>query len=229
MISPANQRIVLIHSPLVGPETVQPLALALEAMGSVVLVPDLRSALGESDGSFWGRYVDAATRQRADVVVGHSGAGAYLPLIAERLDAHSVAYVDAIVPEDAPEYRPSPQILAFLDEHTRDNGMLDAWPLWWPASVMIDAVPERSLREHIADGAPRVPRHLYDESIPLPTGWTRRPAVYLQSSGAYDADRARAEHYGWPARRVGGGHLDLATAPESTAAHLAELWESLSR
>jgi hypothetical protein len=229
VIAPENQRIVLVHSPLVGPETVQPLATALEAMGAAALVPDLRPALGERDGSFWGRYVNDATTQRADVVVGHSGAGAYLPLIAERLNVRSVAYVDAIVPEDATGYRAPPDTLAFLDRHTRDDGLLEAWPDWWPAQVMIDVVPERSLREHIIDGAARVPRRIYDESIPLPTGWTHRPAVYLQLSDAYDAHRARAESYRWPTRRAGRGHLDIATAPEVTAAQLEELWQSLDR
>lgn len=220
----ANRRILLVHSPLVGPEMMQPLATVLAGMDAAVAVPDLRPALEERAHPAWEAYVELATRNRADVVIGHSGAGVYLPLVADRAGADFVAYVDALVPADEPSHTPAGETLVFMDDHTQADGRMAPWSHWWPESTLVELVPDLSLREQIVRGAPRVPRRIYDESIPLPSGWTARPAVYLQTSAAYDTHRDRAEQFGWPSRRVDGGHLALAAAPETTAASLVGLW-----
>lgn len=223
MLSSPSLTVVAVHSPLVGPITVRPLAAALDARGWSTRVPDLRPALADRTRPFWRAYVDGATTSAADIVVGHSGAGAYLPLIADRLDARAVAYVDAVVPGDGSAFEPSSDLIRFLDERTDANGLLPPWPEWWPPSVMTDLVPELALRQRIVADAPRVPRRIYDEAVPLPDEWWRRPAVYLQLSEAYDAHGARAGRYRWPTQRLLGGHLDLATQPDSTASGIAEL------
>lgn len=220
----ADRCILLVHSPLVGPEVMQPLAAVLVGMDAAVAAPDLRPALSERGRPFRETYVELAARIRADVVIGHSGAGVYLPLIADRLHADIVTYIDAHVPDDQPVHTPTGETLAFMDDHTQADGLMAPWPRWWPEQTLVGLVPDPSLREQIARGAPRVPRRIYDESVPMPSGWTERPAAYLQTSAAYDAHRIRAERYGWPSGRVDGGHLDLAAAPEATAASLMELW-----
>ena len=74
-------RALIIHSPLVGPSTVAPLAAALEALGWTTMVPDLRSAI-QSPTQFSQRAARAA--DATDVVIGHSGAGAFLPAVLTR-------------------------------------------------------------------------------------------------------------------------------------------------
>ena len=75
---------LLVHSPLVGPATMRPLADAVGALGWTVSVPDLREAV-MSPETFASRA--AAAAGAADVVVGHSGAGAVVPVIGEQVGA----------------------------------------------------------------------------------------------------------------------------------------------
>ena len=69
---------MLVHSPLVGPSTMAPLAAMLRTRGWATVVPDLRSAV--SAPARFGRAV-AEAADSADVVVGHSGAGPFLPAV----------------------------------------------------------------------------------------------------------------------------------------------------
>lgn len=80
---------LLIHSPLVGPSSWARAADVLLSRGSEVAVPDL-TRVTESSPPWWRMLVDTAVAATADlappiVVVGHSGAGAFLPAIGERL------------------------------------------------------------------------------------------------------------------------------------------------
>src|SRR4051812_10497393 len=95
---------VLIHSPLVGPDTWQPVAHRLRARGIDVLVPEIAEA---GDGSFWQRHAGSVARQLAAVpderplvLAGHSGAGPLLPAIGElsRKTIAAYLFVDAGLP-----------------------------------------------------------------------------------------------------------------------------------
>ena len=78
--------VLALHSPLVGPSTIRPLADALDAVGWSTTVLDLRHSLTSPEA-----YI--ATVERAvgtvDVIIGHSGAGAFLPTIAANTDGIS--------------------------------------------------------------------------------------------------------------------------------------------
>jgi hypothetical protein len=209
---------LLVHSPLVGPATMRPLADELRGDGWTVSVPDLRRGATSPD-AFMGLAASAA--RDVDVVIGHSGAGAMLPRIALAHDATSV-FVDAIVP--GPDgHEPSAGFIALLDDLQLVDGLLPPWNDWWPASTMERLVPDPALRAEIGDEVPRVPRSFYDHLVELPVQWWTRRAAYLQLSPAYDDDRARAQSYGWPVATLDGAHLDLATRPADVAALVREL------
>src|SRR3954469_17423614 len=99
---------VLIHSPLVGPLTWQPVADELRRMGAAVVVPSLRDADPHA-GPYWQAHahavVDAINRlapTEPPVLVGHSGAGVLLPAVRATLGRPVAAYIfaDAGIPED---------------------------------------------------------------------------------------------------------------------------------
>lgn len=215
---------LLVHSPLVGPTTLVPLARELRRHGWTVAVPDLRGALREPPPQ-WHAIVELATRGqgRPDLVVGHSGAGVVLPIIAEVLDPAFVAFVDAVVPH-GDTYEASSEFVQFIDTLDTDGPLLPPWHRWWGHEVMAALVPDATLREQIARDTPRVPRSFYDDAVHLPSQWCDRTGcVMLQLSGGYDEFRVRAERLGWPTGLIDGRHLDVATRPNLVCEHLLEL------
>jgi hypothetical protein len=131
---------VLIHSPLVGPATWALVAKELERRGHRAIVPSLVEALG-SGSEFRGaiancvaRAVEHAGADQPLVLVGHSAAGAFLPVIRESLLNRVLAYlfVDARLPEwNASLFDASS---AEIVEHQRalaKDGWLPRWSDWF--------------------------------------------------------------------------------------------------
>lgn len=215
----------MIHSPLVGPATTEPLASALRDQGHEASAPDLRSALDDPRAS-WHRFVDEAARATdgARVLIGHSGAGVFLPLLAVATGATTILFVDAVVPGAGSSwFIPPAAFTTFLDSMVGDDGRLTPWHRWWPAGTLEQLVPDPAQRQAIEREIPRVPRSFYDEAVPLPEGWTTRTGGFVHLSGMYDEDVARARDFGWPVLATDGQHLDLATRSNTVAALVIEL------
>ena len=99
-------RFVLIHSPSVGPRTWQPVAHRLTALGWEATVPSLLHITDEGP-PFWPRVVEAvrvglgtAEHGQGVVLVAHSNAGLFLPVIAAALpgQVRGCIFVDAALP-----------------------------------------------------------------------------------------------------------------------------------
>jgi uncharacterized protein len=106
----AAMRSLLVHSPLVGPATWRWVAEELRASGHDIAVPDLRGAAVSGEPL---AVVGAARRLKSKastVVVGHSGAGFFLPSIAAGLGApvRGLVFVDAGLPPCAVKRRRAP-------------------------------------------------------------------------------------------------------------------------
>jgi pimeloyl-ACP methyl ester carboxylesterase len=89
-----------VHSPLVGPATWRWVAEVLRSSGHDVTVPDLTEAAATGEPN---ALIGAALPPRATeplVIVGHSGAGFFLPSIAAGLGspARGLVFVDAGIP-----------------------------------------------------------------------------------------------------------------------------------
>ncbi|MFT3855612.1 MAG: hypothetical protein QM733_23220 [Ilumatobacteraceae bacterium] len=164
-----------------------------------------------------------------DVIVGHSGAGAVLPLIARDVGAAVTVFVDAVVPDPTTTLTPSDGFAALLDHLPVVDGLLPPWHDWWPPEIMARLVPDELLRAWVAAETPRLPRAFYDEPVALPEQWWQRPAAFLQLSAAYDEELARAQQWGWPTRRLDGQHLDLLTRPGDVADALVRLTRTARR
>jgi RimJ/RimL family protein N-acetyltransferase len=201
-------RYVLVHSPLLGPRSWASVAARLKDVD----VPDLRSFVTAPPPSWAALQGRAIAMPAGAVVVGHSGAGAVLPLIAAASKASAVVFVDAVVPPSSGAFRIPSEFRAWLADLAVD-GVLPPWPAWWGPDALAALVPDEADRRAL-DDAPRVPLAFYDEPVPVPDGWDTMPCGYVRLSEAYDDEAAEARRRGWPVVRLAGTHLDLVTRPE---------------
>ena len=199
---------VLVHSPLLGPRCWASVAALLND----VEVPDLRTLLTATPPSWTALRQRAAAMPTGAVVVGHSGAGALLPLIAAAAKASAVVFVDAVVPPAGSAFRISSEFRAWLGDLAVD-GVLPPWPEWWGPDTLAALIPDEAGRRAL-DDAPRIPLAFYDEPVPVPDGWATIPCGYVRLSEAYDDEAAEARQRNWPVVRLAGTHLDVVTRPD---------------
>ena len=216
-------RVLVLHSPLMGPPSLAPLAQSLAAAGHEVVLPDL-TAVADEPRPAWmvDSAISAAGEESVDVVVAHSGAGAVLPLVGEAVHAGALVFLDAVLPTpgeavhvlDADQQR-------LLDEHTDHDGRVGRWTTWWPRDAIELMLPDPAERDRIASSCPRVPRSFWDHEIPLPARWA--PAGFIALGVAYREELERAASLGWPCRSLGRHHLAAVTDPEDVAAAVVEV------
>lgn len=211
--------LLFVHSPLVGPSTWTSSAELMRSHGFDVRVPDL-TGVAQAPPPRWKAFVRAAA-EAADMlgvevaVVGHSGAGAFLPAIADRLEGHAapLVFVDAVIPPPGGVHETPARMHALLDEQTID-GHLRRWLEWWPDDVVDDLVPDVEERAALLAEMPSLPRSFYDEAIPIPDGWMERRCAYVKLSDAYDAEYAEAGRLGWKRTELDADHLAICTQPD---------------
>jgi len=219
--------LVLVHSPLVGPSSWRPFDDVARARGFDVVRPDLTGVV-EAEPPQWRYLVDAAVGSASDrtelVVVGHSGAGAFLPTIGHRVKdrLRAVVFVDAIVPPPAGEHRTSEQFSRFLDDKTADGRLLP-WLDWWPPPVVKELVRSSEQLEELRSDMPRLHRSFHEAHIPMPDDWSSGPCAYLQLSLAYAKESRLANELGWPTAVLDGSHLSIFTDSVAALAAVEDL------
>jgi pimeloyl-ACP methyl ester carboxylesterase len=227
---------VLVHSPLVGPTSWLPVAHELERRGRAAVVPSL---LGVADAPSpqWRHVPDAVRgatshlRERV-VLVGHSGAGLLLPVIADALaiEVDALVFVDSFLP---PPAGPTPLAPPGLIDQLRamaTDGVLAPWSRWFGADAMRELVPDERLRSDLEAEMPRLPLSYFESTVPLPAEWrNRRPCAYLLlSPNLYDPSAAEARAAGWPVFEIQGvQHLAIATNPIPVTEALLQLERSV--
>jgi hypothetical protein len=149
------------------------------------------------------------------VLVGHSGAGPFLPAIAGRMDPSpaQLVFVDAGVP---PTEGTAPLIPDQLLESLRDlarNGMLPKWSEWFGTGAMQELVPDDDRRSAVVAELPELPLSYFDGRLHMPSNWSRSACAYILLSEPYRRDAAEAASRGWPVVELPGGHLDMVTRP----------------
>ena len=215
-------RLVLIHSPFLGPATWRPVADCLAELGRSVRVPSLASvAVGEPP--FWpagvNAIVAAADQDRAVLVV-HSNAGLYVPAVVEALGAQviGVVYVDAALPGRG--HHTAPEFLARL---TGEDGLLPPWTSWWQDSDVAALLPDPVVRARVEAEQPRMPLAYYECLPPAFADWPVPPSGYLWFGEPYDQGATEARQRGWPTIHLPGQHLHMLVAPGAVAAAILEL------
>ena len=223
---------VLIHSPLVGPLTWEPVAEELRRRGVAVVVPSLRDAA--PGPPYWAGHVaavvaaiqaasDAATEL---VLVSHSGAGVLLPAVGAALTRPLDGYV--FVDSDLPvagRSRLDLFAMAYPDAAVEFRAAADAAGLLppWTEADLAEAIPDPDLRRRFVAELQPLPLAVYEEPIPVPPAWPDAPCSYIHFSPSYDAavDQARAR--GWPVVELPGSHFRLLTDPVVVAETLLSL------
>lgn len=217
--------LVLVHSPVLGPASVQSTARALSGLGWICVVPSLTEA-GSVD-----EHVAAAAAGVADgsVLIAHSGAGPLVPAIATtaRGRVAGSVFLDARLPNRAGSTpMAEPEMLEFLEALAVD-GVVPPWSQWWGEETFAVLAPRISEADGIRTEMRRLPLDFFRSEVPVPQGWPDTPCAYLQLSAAYDAEATEARARGWTVAGLDGTHLDIATRPGETASAIDRLLEQL--
>jgi hypothetical protein len=221
----------LIHAPVLGPASWQPVAAALTAAGRRVTVPSLAGftaggppyapALVELGAGPVARAADPGDRV---ILVVHSGAGAFARALASALDAPEVAviFADAGLPEPA---GPTPVVDDAFLPYLREiavGGIVPRWPQWFPDADPAELFPDEAARAAVEADARPLPLAFFEESVP-PGRRAAGGAGYLLFSAGYQPMAAQARERGWPVRELPGSHLHPLVAPADVASALIEL------
>lgn len=212
---------VLVHSPLLGPRSVEPLAAAL---GGDTLVPSHRDVGPPYIASRVAAVREAIRGRGRLVLVGHSAAGSLLPGIGAGLPVAAYLFVDAVLPR--PGRTAFEELGPELEDYLRSkasDGWLPPWHEWFPETPPADLIIDPEARAaFVADDRP-IPVARFEEVAPDALIWPDAPCGYLRLSPAYDTILTRVSAMGWPARLVDAHHLLPYTEPGRVADAIREL------
>jgi hypothetical protein len=230
--SPTMALFVLIHSPSVGPRTWFPVASRLTDAGCQVIVPSLLG-IGEGSPPFWPRVAAAVSEQLAAapehqslVLVAHSNAGVFIPVIRRAVarPVQATVLVDASMPAaDGLTPVAGSEFLPFLRGLADANGRLPPWTQWWDEPDVAALFPDAKARGEVTAEEPRLPLAYYEEQVPVPRGWDDHPCGYLVFGSAYDSQADEARRRGWTVRSLPGAHLHQIVDPAGVARILLEI------
>jgi hypothetical protein len=213
----------------VGPLTWKPVADVLKGGGTNAVVPTLGSE-GVSP-PFWKRHAEAVaeclrTLPRAEriVLTAHSGAGPLLPAVRRHVEHDVVGYVfvDAGLPGPDGASRlnllESSGTAKRLRARVRD-GLLPVWTdLFAVTEEMVhDLIPDAGLRHDFIQERRPTPIAVYDEPLPVFSGWPDAPCGYVKFSAAYEREALGARRNGWRVLDLPGSHFHMLVEPRKVA------------
>jgi pimeloyl-ACP methyl ester carboxylesterase len=226
---------VLVHSPSVGPRTWEPVARRLTELGWAAAVPSLLG-VGQEGPPFWPRVVDAvhagldtSGQKQGVVLVAHSNAGLFIPVIAAALPGQVLGciFVDAALPPRSGTAAVAPPELLALLRGKASGGLLPRWTDWWDEEEVAPLFPDPQTRQAVTEEQPRLPLSYYEASVPVPAGWDVRPCAYLLFGPPYDEAATEAHGRGWIVEQLPGGHLHQLVDPDGVARSLLAIADQL--
>lgn len=231
---------VLVHDPVTGPVTWEPVAAELRGRDLVVVVPEL---LDDGLPPFWRQHTRSVVRAIAEEVppglalalVAHGGGGQLLGVLGPVLrDAGYVVAAEVLVDAGLPPGGDSrlaqleddePQRAQQLRSALDDGGRYPAWT-------------DDDLRPYIADDDWRravltqvrhQPPGYWAEAIPTPLNWPDVPVGALVLSEEHRLTADAAEEAGWPVRRLpGDNHFAAFRDADGVADELVSLAGALT-
>jgi hypothetical protein len=162
--------------------------------------------------------------ERPLVLVGHSGAGSLLPVLAQvaRRPVTGYLFVDAGLPH------PGKTQLEEMPEELRQLLATGARFPNWKDEDLQEKLPDGHTRQHLlAEAQPR-PLSFFEEVQPEVSGWPDAPCGYLLFSQGYRPYLEQAQRAGWPSRALSAGHFHLLVDPVAVAATLVELIKQIN-
>jgi hypothetical protein len=226
-------RIVLLHSPLLGPMCWRGVADELRMMGRAAHTPawPRLSSLGGDCYRALAAGLAATLdvdRKTPAVLVAHSGAGPLTPSVAAyvRGPIRGVIFCDALLPHPGDSwFDTAPPELAAQLRAGADEARLPRWSDWWPPGALERLVPDAELRGALVEELEPIPVGYFEEL--LPEIQLSAPCAYLQLSGAYIEEAKIAGRKGWPVVSLPLHHLAMLTHPAAVAGAIAGLVEKL--
>lgn len=222
---------VLVHSLLLGPSTWAPVAARLTASGAAVVVPSLVD-VADADPPFWpyvaDKVAEGVSRLPANhpvFVVAHSNAGLLVPVIvhAARPSVAGCVFVDATLPSrSGPSPAASADRLSLL-RTMANEGRLPPWTTWWDEDDLARLLPDQQTKSRISTEQPRLPLSYYEQLIPAPDGWDKRPCGYLLFGPPYDTIAGQARERGWDVDQVPGRHLHQLVDPDTVTRRIVAM------
>jgi thioesterase domain-containing protein len=225
--------IVLVHSPLLGPLSVQRTGAELDRLGHRINAPDLRPVWSQP-GPWLPQLAEMAAApgevdsgEGSVILLGHSGAGPLLPAIADRIakwgrDVEALIFVDAGLPYPGRSWnQTAPSALVTQVHGLSSHGLVRPWHEWFLPEVMEAVVPDSDQRAALEAEDPQVPLGFFAEHMPADE-WAG-PGGYLLLSEGYADDASEAAAYGWLVETLDSDHLAMYTQPEQMAAAIDRL------
>jgi Alpha/beta hydrolase family len=167
------------------------------------------------------------------VLVGHSGAGPLLPVIANALtvEVAALVFVDSILPSSAGRVPLGPPAFMERLRELASDGVLAPWWTWFGEDAMSELVPDERLRAALEAEMPCLPLSYFEANVPVPDAWNRRPCGYLLlTTDPYGQSAAEARSLGWPVREIQDvRHLAIATDAIRVTDALLDLERELER
>jgi hypothetical protein len=225
-------RLLLVHSPLVGAGTWDLVAADLAGRGCDVSVPDLTETV-VTGPPYCLRQAAVIARSASDqptILVGHSGAGPLLAAAGTIIEqVRGYIFVDAGLPIPGQTWMDTvpPELAAQVREMADDDGWLPPWPQWWSERTLAGLIPDPAARRHFAAGCPRLPLGMFEEVHPPAPRWPDAPGAYLLLSEAYEDQAARARELGWPTAELMSHHLAPLTDPAQVTQSLRQLLDQM--
>lgn len=206
------------------------MAEELERRGHRVLAPALRAdRVDESLAFHAGTVVEALEQSGFDpgetIVVAHSAAGMYLPLVVERWCPRRMVFLAAVVPQPG---------VSLMDQFRADRSMMN--PAWVGKNPMDDAValeftlhdcPPERLGWAMSTRALFHAKQAMEEPSPL-KNWPSVPASYIVCADDRTVTpdwqrRAARELLGVEPLELPGGHCPNISRPEALAEILDQI------
>lgn len=201
---------ILVHSPLVGPLTWAPVADRLDAA-----VP----SLVDLEPPYWRSVAErvAAAITEPAILVAHSNAGLFIPVIARAAPVAGCLIVDGRLPGR------TGRLNDFLRSMVGDDGRLPPWTEWWGDADAAALFPDEQTRAAVCAEVPRLHVGYFEEQIPVPPGWDAKPCGYLRFSEAYVAEAEEARRRGWTVEHLPGQHLHQLVDPDAVAERIVAM------
>jgi hypothetical protein len=222
--------LALLPSPLLGPAVWSPVAADLADKGWPVVLPPRPPAPPRSPDDVLRHLLAALPADRDLVLVPHSNAGLYVPALTMRRRVEGYVFVDARLPPAAGEVPLAPPDLVDAltektdrDDHRDSGGLLPPWTRWWDEADVAALFPDTHTRERVEAEQWRIPMTYFRSTVPVPTGWDRKPGAYLAFGETYASERERAANRNWPVSTVPGDHLHQLVDPAGVASALNRL------
>lgn len=222
-------RLILLHSPLIGPSAWLAVAAEAHERGydiQLPAIPDL-SLVPQPYYPVIGKGVARQINGKgAATLVVHSSAGGLAPSIVAAADGmiDHVIYADAILPHPGRSWLDTTgdQFAAAL-RATAVDGLVPRWEEWFPPDSVAGMIDDPTARAVFRDEQRPTPLAYLEEVAPdldLPddVAWS-----YLRFSRAYENEAAHARSLGRPTLREDLSHLAMFTHPEEVMTAISNL------